>query len=143
MTVVVWDGTTLAADRQFTNHDCAFEGTKIAYTLEGEVIAFTGPHVEGLVMMDWYVKGADPANFPDSQKSEHWARLIVAAKHGVKVYENLPYPMPHHGVGAWGSGRDYALGALHVGADAKLAAESACRWSTGCGYGVDALEPQA
>lgn len=34
---------------------------------------------------------------------------------------------------AWGSGRDFALGALSMGATAKEAAQIACKHSTTCG----------
>jgi ATP-dependent protease HslVU (ClpYQ) peptidase subunit len=41
---------------------------------------------------------------------------------------------------ATGSGRDYALAAMHCGKTAREAVEIACLFETGCGNGVDELE---
>lgn len=40
---------------------------------------------------------------------------------------------------AWGSGRDYAMGAMARGANAKEAAEIAMRFDNGCGMGIDVV----
>ena len=42
---------------------------------------------------------------------------------------------------AWGSGRDFALTAMHLGKSAREAVEIACLFENGCGNGVDVLTP--
>lgn len=141
MTVIVWDGVTLAADKQCQSGEMVYETTKIAHTPNGEVMAYAGPVAEGLAMMDWYAKGADPDLFPESQKGQDWAVLVVAAKHGVKHFENVPVPVPSHGKRAWGSGKDFAMGALQMGATAEQAVQAANAVCVSCGFGVDTLTP--
>jgi len=41
---------------------------------------------------------------------------------------------------AWGSGRDYAMGAMEMGADARRAVEVTNVHSTDCGFGVEAYD---
>lgn len=143
MTCVAWDGKVLAADRQSTCGEVRSLTCKIksAHTSLGFVaLAWTGTEASGLAMMEWYLAGADPAKFPESQKGEDWSRLIVATKDGAFFYETAPQAIkvlePYY---AWGSGRDHALGAMYVMGvpDAVKAVEAAIRWDVGCGYGVD------
>jgi ATP-dependent protease HslVU (ClpYQ) peptidase subunit len=41
---------------------------------------------------------------------------------------------------AWGSGRDFALGAMAMGATAREAVAVACRFNVYCGNGIDAFD---
>jgi hypothetical protein len=91
------------------------------------------------MMARWYEAGADPADFPKCQEDkDDWARLIVVADGRVMVYERHPIAFPvEDPFMAWGSGRDYAMGAMARGATAREAVEIAMRFDHHCGMGID------
>lgn len=87
MTVVAWDGKSLAVDKQATCADMRMTTTKACRLQQGDVVAL--------------------------------------------VFDRFM---------AWGSGRDFAMGAMEMGASAYRAVEVAIRHSTGCGYGIDLFD---
>lgn len=146
MTVIARDGKTLAVDRQGTNCGMRFSATKLFQLEDGTVLAGTG--VLGAVhrMKQWYENGADVSNYPDCQKtSDDWGRLIVVKPDGsVCYYEGQSVAIPSEDVpAAWGSGRDFAIGAMLAGADARRAVEITNQVAIDCGLGVDSAEPIA
>lgn len=146
MTVIAWDGKTLAADRQATNCGMRFETTKIFRLADGSVCAATGAHAAATIMRQWYEDGADLSKYPECQKTtDDWARLVVARPDGaVWWYEGLPAALRCESVpAAFGSGRDFAMGAMLAGADARRAVEITNLVSVDCGLGVDSAEPIA
>lgn len=143
MTVVAWDGRYIAADKQSTCAGLKTTVTKLRRLLPSkEVLACTGDFDSALMMMDWYEHGAKPSEWPACQADkEAWTRLIVATAAGVKVYERQPVAMHvHEKYMAWGSGRDYAIGAMAFGADAEHAISIACHFDAGCGMGFDIMD---
>ena len=139
MSVIAWDGQSLATDRQATN--CAQRNTasKAIRIPSGEVVAWCGEQDQGLILAKWYEDGADPSKWPEFQKDkEDWSRLVVASESGVKFYERHPVAMVEHDAfQAFGSGRDYAMGAMAMGATAAQAVKVASQFNVHCGMGVD------
>lgn len=141
MSVVAWDGRYLAADMQATVAEMRVSISKIRRIKSGEVVAWTGAHEHGLRLMQWYVDGADPLQWPEFQRGEHWTRLIVAGPDGVKHYEQEPVAQEvHNPFMAWGSGRDFAMGAMAAGANAEAAVCCANRFNIHCGCGVELFD---
>jgi hypothetical protein len=59
----------------------------------------------------------------------------------IETYCAGPYPMRNRSERwAWGSGRDFALAAMHLGKTAAEAVEVACLFQSDCGLGVDHVE---
>ncbi|HEX3156721.1 MAG TPA: hypothetical protein VHV32_18980 [Candidatus Angelobacter sp.] len=144
MSIVVWDGRTLAADKRATNGSMVFTTTKIRLLERnsGDVLlGWTGEQDSGEMVAKWYADGAEPREWPDCQKDKDlWSRLIVVNKAGVWFYERQPLPVRvEDAYAAWGSGRDFALAALRLGKSAVEAVEIACHFDSGCGNGIDAL----
>jgi len=141
MSVVVWDGHTLAADKQGTIGDLRVKTTKMVRLDSGELLAWVGGQEEGMALENWYVNGCKPEEWPESQNAEGWGKLIAIVKGRAYEYEQLPIRQSVQSVpAAWGSGRDFALGALAMGADAVGAVKVACKFSTTCGMGVDSFK---
>lgn len=142
MTCIAWDGTTLAADKQSGNNGNKRKCTKIWQRPDGIVIAITGDMEYGFAMKNWYETGADPTRLPPFQGTDSWMRLIVARGPGeCFVYEKWGYAIPVEGAyDSWGTGRDYALGAFHMGATAIQAVVAASAHCDSCGFGVDAFD---
>lgn len=143
MSVIVFDGKTLAADMQVSYGSTRCKISKIRKLKDGTVLAVTGSECSGALMMQWYEEGADFSKYPACQTDkDDWSRLVVVLpSRKVFCYEKYPVridviqiPM------AWGSGQDFALGALAMGADARKAVGIACQYSTDCGFGVEAFD---
>lgn len=141
MTVIVWDGKTLAADKRANSSGLIFKVTKIK-RIKDKLVGGAGDLSSIRAMMDWYENGADPKNLPDCQKDkDRWTALLIISGEG-KIYriEQDGYPFEvEEETYAIGCGRDIAVGAMAMGADAVRAVEIASRYDAGCGNGVDTL----
>lgn len=146
MTIIVWDGVTLAADRQATQSDIARKVKKIR-RIRGHLVGASGQWDLAQEMFDWFAKGAKAEEWPASQrKDETWVGLLVITPKGkILKYEQAPIPMDFsmNRNYAFGSGRDFAYGAMAMGADARDAVRVASQFCTGCGMGVDTLTLEA
>lgn len=141
MSVVAWDGKTLAADKRLMQGDLGTIGSKITKLDSGEILAWAGEAGGGLALVHWFVSGRRKEDWPDRQKTDDWTRLIVVDKTGVYSYEHEPLPQTVLApFVAWGSGRDCALGAMAMGADAIVAVRVASQFIVSCGGGVEFFE---
>ncbi|KMW48092.1 hypothetical protein DEE91_01050 [Ralstonia pickettii] len=138
MTVIVWDGKTLAADKRATSVGLARTVTKIQRHGE-QLLAMTGDWDVAAEIREWFKAGAVPRDFP-AKAREDLASLIVVCRGSLAVYSTGPFPMPIESEKvAFGSGRDFAEAAMHLGCSAIEAVSVACHFQTDCGNGVDAL----
>lgn len=148
MSVVVWDGKTLAADRQVSDGSMVRTTTKIRQITTGKfkgyLIGAVGATATANLMMDWFEAGAKPEFFPYeyAKSAEMGASLIVITqKKEIWRFDHLPVPIiMEDDEYATGSGRDFAYGAMSMGADAAKACEVACTHSTECGVAIDVIE---
>lgn len=140
MTIIAWDGKTLAADRQSTSNNMRRTTCKI-YRVSDGLIAITGSGCHGVALLDWFRGERDPLAWP--KESGEIANIIHVTRQGVFVYAgDLPAfgePVLDSFV-AFGSGRDYAMTAMHLGKTAAEAVEIACLFDVSCGMGIDTLE---
>ena len=142
MSVVVYDGTVLAADRLAVTSDMRRLCSKIRRDGGGRFFAWVGIHENGCILAQWYIDGTKVADWPKFQDDKDaWTRLIVATAHGVATCERQPVFLPVFDTfTAWGSGRDYAMGAMARGATAVEAVQIASQFDINCGFGVEAYE---
>ena len=143
MTVIAWDGKTLAADRMGTYGAMRRTRCKIRVLSPDVAVSSTGDVDEGLILKDWFEAGAKQEAYPKFQTREHFTSLVVC-DHG-RVYEyssecvRIPVEDPY---AAWGDGSDFAMGAMAMGADARKAVEMTIQHCVSCGNGVDAFDVQ-
>jgi hypothetical protein len=136
MTVIVWDGATLATDVAATDGAAQWETDK-AWQLDDVIMSGAGPLQTILQMRQWYVEGALHNKFPDAQLGPYACHFVVVNKHGLQRWEQGPIPIEHGRTPcAFGEGRDFAYGALAMGATAEQAVEAANKHSVHCGLGV-------
>lgn len=142
MTVIAYDGKTISADKRATNGGLCRTVTKLYRLTDGSVAAFAGGLANGTEMKAWLEAGADPEKFPESQKSKDDWNTFIHHKNGLlMVYETSPQPLLFEDrLFASGSGRDFALAAMHCGRSTAEAVEIASLFENGCGNGVDTLE---
>lgn len=141
MSVIAWDGKTLAADKRACNGTLIRTCTKI-FRVYGNLIGYAGDAPFGESMRHWIASGEKPEDFPDSQRDkEDWAGVLIIRPNGqIQKYERTPHPLTFEDqFFAIGSGRDFALAAMHLGLDAKQAVEVAIHFDSGCGNGIDTL----
>lgn len=139
MTVIAWDGKTLAADKQSTFCGLPRTTTKVHRAKDGSLIGATGTTAVCAALRIWYDAGAVKADFPDKDKE---ATLLVAKPDGtLLLWDSNPTPIviedKFHAIG---SGRDFAIAALHLGHSAREAVEVACKYDVYCGRGIDELQ---
>lgn len=114
--------------------------------INGDCCGVAGDWDHAQAMLKWYENGAKPEDYPEFQKNlDNFVGLLVITKdRRILKFERSPYPMDHTETFqfAMGSGRDFAMGALEMGADAHKAVEVASRLDAYCGFGVDVLIPE-
>lgn len=141
MSVVAWDGKTLAADKRFVEGSMIGTCTKVA-RVGRALVGFAGESAMGAQMLAWYRNGAQVDKFPEQQrKSEDTCSFMVVEADGtVLSYERSPFPVKVESKhAAIGSGRDFAMAAMHLGKTSKEAVEVACALDAFCGNGIDVL----
>jgi ATP-dependent protease HslVU (ClpYQ) peptidase subunit len=138
MSVIAWDGKTIAADRSITFGEVKMIGNKL-WEIPGGAIAVCGGSYSGMLVKNWWISGARKEEWPDIQKDkEAWSILVVAnSKKGVIYYEQEPVGIEVGGIMAWGSGKEIAIGVMASGGSAVNAVEIACTYSPFCGFGCD------
>lgn len=146
MTVIAWDGKTLAADRRMGNY-CHRSITKIARSYRtGALLGAAGTGPDGRELMAWYEDGADPSKWPEFHRSSDQGSNLCAIEADGRVmeYGTSPFPTeildPNYSLG---SGRDVARTAMHLGLDARRAVELANELCSECGNGIDTLTLEA
>jgi len=148
MTVIIWDHKNglLGADKQATQSDLMRRVTKIR-RINDHLCAAAGDWDLAQEMFHWFEQGAEPGKEPACMRNkDDWvAFLVITPDKRVLKYERSPYPMDFteaatgDGWYVFGSGRDFAIGALAAGADIHTALEIVSRYCAGCGMGADIL----
>ena len=139
MTVLVWDGLSLATDIQANDGSATWQSSKAWYVTNPHdkigIVSGVGLLRDILNMREWYINGAIPEEFPsDATKSQ----LIVIDENGLWLYEGTPHAVCYgHEKIAFGHGKDFAFGALAMGADARQAVLACNQCSLHCGKGVE------
>ena len=140
MTVIAWDGSTLAADKRAVNGTLPRTTTKIFRT-EGRLVGTSGDQSVALQMLDWYRNGREAKDFPKRAEDDSASLLVIEPNRSVWMYTTGPVAAEFHDRQfAIGSGRDFAIAAMHLGKSAREAVEIACMFDNYCGNGIDALE---
>lgn len=142
MTVICWDGKTLAADKQMTNGMTRMTVTKL-YRANGCLVGITGCPSAGMETLQWFRDGAKPADYPPANRSDSGGASLVVVSRDLQVvkYEKSPYAYAIDGkFCAFGCADESAMVAMDLGASAVRAVELASKYNTGCGNGVDMLE---
>lgn len=141
MTVVAYDGNTLAADKLVTfGNERGLRPTKKLVALHGRIYGVAGASGYLVPLSEWYDAGHSPDSIP---KSEGDLSMLIVEPDGriFHVHSKAPYPIEVQAPFAIGSGADFAVGAMHAGATAAEAVKIASHVCVSCGGGVDVLVP--
>lgn len=140
MTVIAWDGKTLAADKRSTICGNPSTVTKI-HRVPGGLVGFSGSGSHAMELLAWFKAGAPVESFPKPRDEDGAGSLFIASDGQIRLYSATSpyYEVLEQPFYARGGGRDYALAALYLGKTAREAVEVACALDTGCGNGIDTL----
>lgn len=132
MTVIVFDGATCAVDSGAAADTTMLRVRK--FWIRGdELITGAGETSHVVAMAEWYLAGAKVEEFPPIVLVKRDAELVIIDSRGVRRYEASPYAVDHGKTKcAFGGGRDFAYGALAMGATSVEAARIACEFSPVC-----------
>lgn len=142
MTVVAWDGKTLAADKRTSFGGLHATTTKV-HRANGALLAGCGVTAQVVELLCWYRAGCNPATFPEIQRDAKESVSLLAIQPGglLLQWETTPYPLVlENKQWAIGSGRDFAIMAMHLGKTAREAVELACVFDSNSGNGVDSMD---
>jgi ATP-dependent protease HslVU (ClpYQ) peptidase subunit len=138
--VIAWDGRTLAADK-LADRGVRGTVTKIR-RIGGCLVGCAGNAARAEHLMAWFAAGGGAATFPNWQddKEEFVDMVVITPEREVHHYQRSAYPIRYaERQFAEGSGRDFAIAAMHLGYDARRAVEVACELDPRCGQGIDTL----
>ena len=141
MTVIAWDGKTLAADKLLDCNGYPARCTKIYRAPNGDLYGTTGDSDGGRALQDWFVR-RETATFPAAcaDSGSRTSMLVITAGGAIHLYCRQPLPIVIESTYfAVGSGADFALAGMELGLDAVAAVELASKLDTSCGLGVDTL----
>lgn len=141
MTVIAWDGKTLAADKRALHSGLIMTCTKVR-KIRDHLVGVCGDYGPSLMLMKWFEDGCDPKDWPECQKDkDRWSGImVITPERKIIKYEQDPIGfMIEDKMHAVGSGRDFALMAMRLGKTAEEAIRLTFEFESGCGNGVDAL----
>lgn len=142
MSIVVWDGLTLAADRQSNNGNLGRDTATKIWKSGDILLAGVGQMQALMAIKNWIECGAQPKEFPKEymDRTENTCMWVINRNGNIARIEDGPFFVKQNTLTfADGSGRDFAYGAMEMGADAVEAAEIACKYDIYCGGGIDRL----
>jgi hypothetical protein len=141
MTVIAWDGKTLAADKMSCSAGYGYTVTKVYRLRDGSIAAFCGDGDGATALLAWLEAARNPSEYPQAQKDNDTSALVISGDGSVWSYGKTPYPQRIEcSMYAMGHGRDFAIAAMHCGKTAREAVELTCRLDVFCGNGIDTLE---
>lgn len=139
MTVIAWDGTTLAADKRSVSSGLASTVTKIL-KINGSLIGASGDFDECKKLEKWFKSGdLSEEAYPKGLKGDT-TLLVISPTGQIRLHRDSYLFMTFEdSYCAIGCGRDYALSALSLGMTAAEAVAHACKFDVYCGNGIDTL----
>jgi hypothetical protein len=142
VTVIAWDGKTLAADRYSEQGYVRGERTKIRRLADGRLVGAAGRTSISLEVIAWLENGGLPSDYPASARGDDAAVIVVNTDGKAVIYDCGPVPLHIEGrkYVAIGSGAEAAMAAMYLGCDAVRACHVAGAVVVRCGgNGFDTL----
>lgn len=138
MTVIVWDGKTMAADRMLSFGSVHLIATKI-HKSHGYLFGASGDSDHSAEIIAWFrdhLAGVERSYPTDLDCT----MLAVSPSGEAMIFCRKEFPIFVSAPVAIGSGVEVALTAMKLGKTAKEAAQIACELCPTCGCGVDAID---
>lgn len=133
MTTIAWRQGVLASDCQASSGGLVTKATKL-FSDQHFAIGVSGSLSHGLAFRRWFFQGMKG----DCPLDDDTYALVMNLQTGeCEQWETPGIGIPvEDEFAAIGSGREFAYGAMHMGADAQMAIIVASRWDASTGMGV-------
>lgn len=128
MTTIAYDGNMLAADSRIVFGDYICPNNVIKLRKIGNIVyGIAGFYAWFDEWIAWYIAGANPYDAPAAKfNNKEGGEFLVLDDLQLKVCTtSIPCFLPISGPDAWGSGGQYAIGAMLAGSSAFRAVELA------------------
>jgi hypothetical protein len=129
MTTIAWDGRMVAADSMAVA--CGYKNPLPARKLElfaGQLFGFSGPSGYLRPCINWWNDGRKPSDMPHTANKDGYNFVVFQSDgHTFTFSDTNPYSYESGAPDAWGSGCEYAIGAMLFAASAWQAVEVACQ----------------
>jgi hypothetical protein len=139
MSVIAWDGRSLAADRRVVNGNLINVVSK-AFACRDRIVACSGDVQTSEEILDWMDGGnCHPPDYPAAaRQNDETSVAVILPEGGIWIYRKSPFPMklPPQNF-AMGCGRDFAIAAMHCGKTAVEAVAITSLYDCFCGNGID------
>lgn len=141
MTVIAWDGNSLAADKLNWFAGSTTTITKIR-KIRGELYGISGKTALAQSCWKWIESEMSDDSFPGLQNDGEKSCIImhIDSNRKIWIYEHGKNPWhnesPYYAIGGGG---ELAVGAMAMKANAKQAVEVAIQHNSLCGKGIDIL----
>lgn len=141
MTTICYAQGIMAADRMVASNNSRHGLMTKIHKIDGHLVGISGSADVAVALLAWFKNGRSDDDWPSLQHEESECSMMVVTPEGViTVYDRYPLPIVFsQSFHAIGSGRDFALAALHLGHDPVKAIEVASALDLYTGSGVDAL----
>lgn len=132
----------MAADRMSCEGNTKYGRMTKIFRSRGHLLGFSGAADVAMLLLRWWERGALEEEWPDPHGDDglEASMLVVTPGGRILTYERFPFPLSLESeFTAIGSGRDFALAALHLGHDPVKAIEVATELDSFTGGGIDVL----
>ncbi len=131
MTTIACDGKTVAADGLSCCGDERIETDTKKLIVDGQhIYGITGDYPIFDAAVKWYLEGAKPGEQPKASSEKNgggWSFLVFKPDHVVSFTDDMPYADTFPYPAAFGSGNDYAMGAMYAGKSSQEAVQIAAK----------------
>lgn len=141
MTIIVFDGKTLAADKMVSDSTGYYTTKKIGRLNDGSLYGFCGYPHQAAKIIAWLNRDRKLEEYPEQTERDLDACVLVITKDRKKFLYNSIAGSSEVAdkYVVLGSGQAYALAGLHCGLDAKKAVKLAIKLCPTCGGGIDSI----
>tara|TARA_R100000808_G_scaffold11654_1_gene29737 strand:- start:245 stop:712 length:468 start_codon:yes stop_codon:yes gene_type:complete len=141
MTIIVWDGVTLATDTEAYHGNSKYNTEKAWYEIARDysrcIVSGVGTLRSIHIHKRWFLNGGKAKDFPLAELGNHYYQFIVVTKEGLYRYEGTPDPILYGNTKcAFGEGSDFAYGALAMNATSAQAVRACLKYSSRAGGGL-------
>lgn len=131
----------MAADKRSVHANARGAIATKVHKINGCLVGMSGAYDVSMELLHWFSEGCVAEDFPEIQvETSEATLLVITPERRITIYERSPIPLVfEQNFTAAGSGRDFALAALHMGATPEKAVEVAGAFDIYTGDGVDVI----
>lgn len=142
MTAIATDGITIAADgRHCAGTEVISDTAKKIIVRDGYIFATAGVAALCHAAIEWFLKNGDADDAPEAKEGTSWCIVVIGKDRRMyRLTDTVPYKDEFFYPQAFGSGADFARGAMAAGASPREAVELIVNHKLDTGTGGTVME---